>query len=218
MSRKSRMLSVLVKPPLLRGESIDDFYDLRDMIERDIVPMGVIEAVYVADITCIIWDILRLRRCKAAAINTAYLRALRTLLMELSVRPDQVIRSRIGNEISDEEKEELKIADLALRWFTDDDAKLEVSRLLGRFQLDESAIETRAIRNMSSQLEWLDKMMMSLEIRRDRALRQVAKYRESLARRLRESTQKIVDAQCDDRPRLQNGVPFEVFESAHHDE
>ncbi len=61
-------------------------------------------------------------------------------------------------------------------------------------------------------------MMMSLEIRRDRALRQVAKYRESLARRLRESTQKIVDAQCDDRPRLQNGVPFEVFESAHHDE
>src|SRR6266403_1887632 len=104
---------ILVGPPLLRGERIEDFYDLRDMIERDIVPMGIIEAMYVADITCIIWDILRLRRCKAAVINTAYFRAVLSILRELLGRPDGYTFTRIGNEISDGEKEEQRIKDLA---------------------------------------------------------------------------------------------------------
>jgi hypothetical protein len=33
---------ILATPPLLRGECIEDFYDLRDMLEREIVPMRII--------------------------------------------------------------------------------------------------------------------------------------------------------------------------------
>ena len=217
MPRKSNV--ILARPPLLRGERIEDFYDLRDMIERDIVPMGIIEAMYVADITCIIWDILRLRRCKAAVINTAYFRAVLSILRELLGRPDGYTFTRIGNEISDGEKEEQRIKDLALSWFADDKAKLEVSRLLDRFQLDESAIEARAISSKSSQLEWLDKMMISLEMRRDRALRQITEYRESFARRLRESAKQIIEAECAEFRRPQNAIPFEAADlRVHHDE
>jgi len=216
MPRKSNV--ILARPPLLRGECIDDFDDLRDMIERDISPLGIIEAMYVADIACIVWEILRLRRCKVATIHSAYPHALKCIVRELSGRPTEFIRVSSSPNIEIDE-EERKINDLAVRWFTDEESRLEVSRLLGNFLLDESAIEARAIRNMSSQLEWLDKMMISLEMRRDRALRQITEYRESFARRLRESAKQIIEVECAEFRRPQNAIPFEAADlRVHHDE
>ena len=82
---------------------------------------------------------------------------------------------------------------LAQAWFADQEAKKEVSELLGRFELDESAIEAEAIRRSSSNLELLDRMLSSLESRRDKALGCVAQYRASLAHQLRESADRIID-------------------------
>src|SRR6516165_9639807 len=57
------------------------------------------------------------------------------------------------------------------------EAKKQVSETLSRFDLDESAIESEAIRRSSSDLELLDRMLTSLESRRDKALGCVAEYR-----------------------------------------
>ena len=77
--------------------------------------------------------------------------------------------------------------------FTDKKAKKEVAEILRRFHLDESAIEAQAIRSLASEFEILDKRLMSLESRRNRAIRSIAEYRESFARKVREGSGRIIE-------------------------
>jgi len=175
-------LTLLPKLPLLITESADEFDALRDAFEQEIKPQGIIEQMYVHDISSIVWEILRLRRCKAVIINAAFRRALQNLLTQLLRQPGQY-----EIEVQDEAE------DLAQAWFTDQEAKKQVSEILARFDLDESAIEAEAIRRSSSDLELLDRMLASLETRRNKALGCVAQYRAGLAHQLRESSDRIVD-------------------------
>jgi septal ring factor EnvC (AmiA/AmiB activator) len=175
-------LALLPKLPLLITESADEFDALRDAFEREIKPRGIIEQMYVHDICAIVWEILRLRRCKVIIINSAFRSALEYLLVQLLKGPGQY-----GYEVEDKAKA------LAQAWFTDQEAKKQVSEMLARFDLDESAIEAEAIRKSSSDLEVLDRMLTSLESRRNKALGCVAEYRASLAHQLRESADRIID-------------------------
>jgi hypothetical protein len=174
-------LTLLPKSPLLITESADEFDALRDAFEREIKPHGIIEHMYVHDISSIVWEILRLRRCKAVIINSAFRRALENLLGQLLLQPGQP-EYEVGDEAED----------LALAWFTDKEAKKQVSEILSQFKLDDSAIEAEAIRSSSSDLELLDRMLTSLESRRNKALGCVAEYRASLAHQLRESADRLI--------------------------
>jgi hypothetical protein len=144
--RRRNELAVLPKSPLLITESVDEFDALRDAFEREIKPQGIIEQMYVHDISSIVWEILRLRRCKVVIINSAFRTALQNLLKQLLRQPGQS-----EYEVEDEAEA------LAQAWFTDQEAKKQVSEMLSRFDLDESAIEAEAIRKSSSDLELLDK-------------------------------------------------------------
>src|SRR6266498_4206663 len=180
--RETTELTLLPKSPLLITESADEFDAVRDAFEQEIKPHGIIEQMYVHDISSIVWEILRLRRCKAVIINSAFRSALEHLLPQLL---------RQANEDEFDVRDEART--LAQAWFTDQEAKKQVSEILSRFGLDESAIEAEAIRRSSSDLELLDKMLTSLESRRDKALGCVAQYRASLAHQLRESADRIID-------------------------
>jgi hypothetical protein len=175
-------LALLPKLPLLITESADEFDALRDAFKQEIKPRGIIEQMYVHDICAIVWEILRLRRCKVIIINSAFRSALQNLLKQLSRLPGQY-----------EYQVEGEAEALAHSWFTDQEAKKQVSEILSRFDLDESAIEAEAIRRSSSDLELLDRMLTSLESRRDKALGCVAQYRASLAHQLRENSDRIID-------------------------
>jgi hypothetical protein len=181
--RRRNGSTLLPKLPLLITESADEFDALRDAFEREIKPRGIIEQMYVVDICAIVWEILRLRRCKVIIINSAFRRALENLL-------EQLLRQ--ANEDPFEVEDEAQA--LAQSWFTDQEAKKQVSDLLSRFDLDESAIEAEAIRRSFSDLELLDRMLTSLESRRNKALGTVAEYRASLGQQLRESADRIVNA------------------------
>jgi hypothetical protein len=180
--RRRNELTHLPKLPLLITESADEFDALRDAFEREIKPRGIIEQMYVHDICSIVWEILRLRRCKVVIINSTFRSALEHLLVQFLRQPGQY---------------EFQLQDgaqtLAHAWFTDQEAKKEVSELLSRFELDESAIEAEAIRRSSADLELLDRMLTSLETRRNKALGCVAEYRACLAQQLRESADRIID-------------------------
>jgi hypothetical protein len=180
--RRRNELTLLPKLPLLITESADEFDALRDAFEQEIKPRGIIEHMYVHDISSIVWEILRLRRCKAVIINSAFRSALEHLLPQLLRQPDQS-----EYDVRDEART------LAHAWFTDQEAKKQVSEILTGFDLDESAIEAEAIRKSSSELELLDRMLTSLESRRNKALGCVAEYRASLAHQLRESADRIID-------------------------
>ncbi len=144
---------------MLITESADEFDALRDAFEQEIKPRGIIEQMYVHDISAIVWEILRLRRCKVVIINLALRSALQSLLKQLLRQPGQY-----EYEVEDEAQT------LAQSWFTDQEAKKQVSEVLSRFDLDESAIEAEA------------------------ALGCVAEYRASLAQQLRDSADRIIDA------------------------
>jgi hypothetical protein len=180
--RRRNELTLLPKLPLLITESADEFGALRAAFEQEIKPLGIIEQMYVHDISSIVWEILRLRRCKVVIINSAFRSALELLLVQLLKDPSQY-----DYHVED------KAQALAHSWFTDQEAKKQVSEILGRFELDESAIEAEAIRRSSSDLELLDRMLTSLESRRNKALGCVAEYRASLGQQLRESADRIID-------------------------
>ena len=65
---------------------------------------------------------------------------------------------------------------------------------MDNLNLDESAIEAEAFRLASSDIDRLDRMLTVAEIRRDKALHCIADYRDSLAQRLQQSSQKILEA------------------------
>src|SRR5215831_13098663 len=81
--RRRNELALLPKLPLLITESADEFDALRDAFEQEIKPRGIIERMYVHDISAIVWESLRLRRCKVIIINSAFRSALENLLVQL---------------------------------------------------------------------------------------------------------------------------------------
>jgi hypothetical protein len=180
--RRRNELTLLPKLPLLITESADEFDALRDAFEREVKPKGIIEQMYVPDISSIVWEILRLRRCKVVIINLAFRSASQSLLRQLLRQPGQS-----EYDVGDEAEA------LVHAWFTDEEAKKQVSEILSRFGLDESAIEAEAIRKSCSDLDLLDRMLTSLESRRNKALGCVAEYRASLEHQLRESADRIID-------------------------
>ena len=186
-STGSNKLALLPNTPLLISESEDEFEALRSNLIEEINPRGIIEHMCVADIAEIVWESRRLHRCKAVMINMHYSAALKSLL-----------RNVLVGDVVDYDHAEV----LAQTWFTDKKAKKEVAEVLRRFHLDESAIEAQAIKSVASELEILDKRLMSLETRRNRAIRNIAEYRESFARKVRESSGRIIEA--DSVVRLEN--------------
>jgi hypothetical protein len=180
--RRRLALALLPKSSLLITESAEEFDAIHDALEREIKPRGSVEHIYVADISSLTWDIVRLRRCKAGIINAAFRRALQDVLAELLREPGQFV------DYLPEEAETL-----ALKWFTNQAARKRVSQLLGRFQLDEYTIEAEAMRISALDLERLDRMLISSEWRRNKALRCISEYRDSLARQLRESSDRVID-------------------------
>jgi hypothetical protein len=79
--------AILPTAPLLITESKDDFKRTNDALSDEIKPRGIIEEMYVADIANLVWEILRLRRCKAGIINAAFRSALQTVLTQVLREP-----------------------------------------------------------------------------------------------------------------------------------
>jgi hypothetical protein len=142
-------------------------------------PRGIVEQMYVHDICSIVWESLRLRRCKVVIINSAFRSALEDLLTQLLRQPGQ---SQYDCGVRDEAQE------LAHGWFTDKEA------LRSGFQkhsLDSSSTSLPLKRKPSGSRPRTSSCstgcLTSLESRRNKALCCFAEYRASLAHQLRES-------------------------------
>src|SRR4029077_1576852 len=152
--------------PLLLTGSKDEFNLIRDNLNDQIKPRGIIEQIYVEDIAHLVWEILRLRRSKAAIVNLAFPAALKEVITQLLIKP-----RGLKFQVEDRSKK------LAHEWFSDPDVKKEIAGLLQQFNLDETAIEAEAFRRSADDLERIDRLMASAEARRDKALVCIAQYR-----------------------------------------
>jgi hypothetical protein len=182
VERHNRQAALLPVPRLLVTEAEDQFAAIRTALAQELKPRGIIEKIYLQDMTVLVWEIWRLRRCKVAIINSEFRAALASLLTRLLSEPgaDPI---RIDDEA----------AALAAAWFIDTAAKERVAELLRASQLDESAVEAEAIRRLAAELERLDRMIASAESRRNKALRNIAEYRGGLAPLLREAGDRIIE-------------------------
>jgi hypothetical protein len=179
VDQKKEIVTVTLrsKPPVLRSESADEYTSLHKKLIEEIGPRGAIEAVYVEEITALIWDIQRLRNCKVSVIHQMSRRALENILKELV--PSHKIKGDA----------------LPYRWFEGDAAaKEEVSEILKRFDLDESAIEAEAIKLASDELEWLDKALVLATSRLDKSLRFIKSYRVGFVDDVRRQTDRLLMA------------------------
>jgi hypothetical protein len=77
-------LTLFSKPQLLITESVEDFAALKAALMEELKPLGIIERLYVADIAALVWEILRLRRCKVVMVNTAFKEALSNIVSRLA--------------------------------------------------------------------------------------------------------------------------------------
>jgi hypothetical protein len=177
---------------VLITESADQFNRVRDAFVQEIKPRGTIDEMLVLDFAQLIWEILRLRRCKVGIVDLAFRDALKRILRNFS---------EPGSEIYDD------IDDLSYYYFTNRKIKRRVLRFLAEFQLDEFAIEAEAIRRSAKDLECLDRLLASLEARRNKVLRCIAEFRGDFARRLRDSANRIIDGEVLSLEHQQGEVP-----------
>jgi hypothetical protein len=171
-------------PFLLRSESKEEYAKLHEELSQEIQPRGIIERRFVDDIAYLIWEIMRLRRMKTAIINNAYLSALENILSQILLPP-----TLLGTLLARE-----GAVQLAYDWSFLEETKERVSALLKEAGLDESAVEAEAFRLRLSDVEKIDRLLTSAESRRDKALRSVALYQESLAKKLQQSSERILAA------------------------
>ena len=166
--------AMLREAPLLITESKAEFDRIRDALDDEIKPRGIVEQIYVADIAYLCWEILRLRRSKAAIANSAFRTALKDLLTRVLYKPGELDRNKLARD-----------------WFSDPKVKKQIADLLREFDLDESAIEAEAIRKSADDLERIDRLMASAEMRRDKALVCVTQYRGDFGALLRDSSNRL---------------------------
>lgn len=173
----------LAPPPLLISKSAEEYAALLVALRKEIQPTGVIEQLYLEDMAAIVWEIQRLRRCKAGIVNNAYRAALQSLLQRLLLNP----------ELLDQITSEGEAAELAERWFKNQKGKEKVLTLLNHYNLDETAIEAEAVRQSWSDLELVERMLMLQRSRLDKTLGCVADYRDNLATRMRQGSDQILE-------------------------
>jgi hypothetical protein len=77
-------------PPLLLTESADEFAALLEALRQEIKPNGIIKNIYLVDLAAIVWEIQRLHRCKAGIVNNTFRAALKSLLEQLLVTPNNL--------------------------------------------------------------------------------------------------------------------------------
>src|ERR1700733_9728382 len=94
VDQKKEIVTVALrsKPPVLRSESAEGYTSLHKKLVEEIRPQGAIEAVYVEEITDLIWDIQRLRNCKVSVIHQMSRRALDSILKQL-LTPNERIKA-----------------------------------------------------------------------------------------------------------------------------
>ena len=183
MTKAGQVSSALIPTvPLLLTESKDEFNLIRDTLNDQIKPRGIIEQMHVEDIAYLVWEILRLRRSKAAIVNLAFRAALKEVIKQLLIKPGD-----LNFHVEEQSK------NLAYEWFSDPDVKKEIAGLLQQFNLDETAIEAEAFRRSADDLERIDRLMASAEARRDKALVCIAQYRGDFGVLLRERSDRLVD-------------------------
>jgi hypothetical protein len=163
-------------PPLLEGEDAAAYEALSRQIRLAVMPKDVIEEMGVRDVGDLLWETLRLRRLKAKLMRAAAHEGLHKLLLPLT-------------EIFEHD-------DLINGWVARDGKSVrKVNALLEQAGLDQESVAAQTLAVKLDTFERIDRMITQTEARRVMILREIDRHRDVLARRLREISATIEDAE-----------------------
>ena len=157
---------LLGPPPLLPSESAADYDGLRARLRARIAPRDVVEEIWLRDILDLQWEVLRMRRLKSRILSSSSPLGLESLL-----------KRRVNY---------LHIAGLVEGWGKGDkDTIKEIENLLKHLGLSKTDIDAHSLLKSLDPLERIDRMISQAEARRNTALREIERSRETAARRMR---------------------------------
>jgi hypothetical protein len=170
-------------PPLLPNEDPNRYRQLFAAFAHAIRPTDVLECVWLKDDADLQWEILRYRRWKAALIEGTERDAIRSLL-----------QSALNDGMQAEEELNSQAARVAHDWDI-------VKDLRERFSADPRAtgiipeiINAQAFGLRSKPLAIVEKMLADADRRRNMVLREIERHRDVMAKRLREVSEKLIEA------------------------
>lgn len=69
LGQTTRHRSMFGEPPLLAGENSADFDELHDRVRAAVKPADILEEIFIFDVVCAEWEILRWRRWKLSSVK-----------------------------------------------------------------------------------------------------------------------------------------------------
>ena len=157
---------LLGPPPLLPSESAADYDGLRARLRARIAPRDVVEEIWLRDILDLQWEVLRMRRLKSRILSSSSPAGLKSLLNR---RINDYNLDKIVEGFGRGEREVIK----------------QVEKALKQFGLSGDDIDAHSLLKSLDPLERIDRMISQAEARRNTALREIERSRETAARRMR---------------------------------
>src|SRR5262249_29784086 len=157
----------LGRPPLIPGEERAGYETMLARVTEAVRPHGIIEEAWVRDVVDLIWDAVRLRRLKAALMTVSANWGVNDVLESIGVPFEQ--------------RYEL-LPRWSARWL---DAVGEVEAELEATGLDMDHVMAHTLRRRLDEIERIDRMAASAEVRRAATLREIAHHRATFAASLR---------------------------------
>jgi hypothetical protein len=166
----------IASAPLLPGEKQPDYDEVALRIVRAAKPRDAIEEFLIRDVVDLTWEILRLRRVKAGILRAS--------------AGDGVNWVLVGVGHPYKERDTLRHGWLA----GDKRARTKVEAILTKAGMTIDEVTAKTLESKLDSFERLDRMLASLEARRNNALREIDRHRAALGGGGRQSIEEIEDA------------------------
>jgi hypothetical protein len=171
--------SLFGSAPLIEGEDQAAYDDFHAGISAAVKPKDFLERIWVRDVVDLTWETRRMRRLKATLLTSSLSLGLRQVLMTVM--------------------DEVQAGHLAGQWAARDRGAIkEVEKLLASMGQTMEVVVARTLSANIEAVERIDRMVMSAEVRRNAALREIERHRSYIAEALRRATDDVVDAEFED--------------------
>jgi hypothetical protein len=188
--------------PILRGEDSEAYGVLFARISMDVKATDIIEEIWIKDVADLTWEILRYRRIKENWLATLKSDALEKELEHiLDKKEEEIAWSRLSEsecaELDTEVHDNPPVSlpsekKLVKKWASGDlNAKKRINKLLSWDNETLDTVEARAFVDELANIEGLQRLIATLEARRDAALREIDRHRAVFAQLLRTKLQDI---------------------------
>jgi hypothetical protein len=157
--------------PLIEGERAADYNELLAAVSATLRPADVFERIWEREFVDREWEVLRLRRLKAALIDASTYRGLEIVLAPLL---------------------DAGINELVEKWARrEPDAIREVDRVLASANLTMDAVIAQTLGVQLAVIEGIDRMITIAEVRRDGVLHEIERHRASFALVIRRTVNQL---------------------------